>query len=244
MKPWPAPLFALGLLCLEASCDDVTPLSIEIVLPTESTSPLFSDLVFGATDGTTTIQQSFPASEDKLTLPVVPYGDNWVLSLEGRIEETPISFGKTVPLSLISGEEITAKLFFAQINAFHVPPSQPQGQLQPLSIPGLPLLSVGACALPNGGVGFVGGAQPEFFSPAALSFSQIGSDGALMGAVCATSPLGPLLIGGSQDPQAGQLCDDLGFISEAQVSDGQASPNLARIAHQATTFTTSQTEPI
>ena len=75
MKRWPAPLMGLGLLCL-ASCDDVTPLSVEIVLPVGSSSPLFSDLVFGATDGTTTIQQSFPASEDKLKLPVIPYGDD------------------------------------------------------------------------------------------------------------------------------------------------------------------------
>jgi hypothetical protein len=238
MRSWSVSLLGLGMLCLGASCDKITPLSIEIVLPVGDNPPLFSTLVFGASDGTTTVQQSFPASEEKLELPVIPYGEDWVLSLEGRAEETPISFGKTVPLSLNPGEEITAKLFFAQINAFHVPPNQPSNELQPLSLAGLPPLSVSACALPEGGFGFVGGKLPEFFSPASLSFSPIESNETVMGAICAASQGGALLIGGAQDTQANQLCDELASLDQVQLSEGQASQDLARIAHQATTFTT------
>ena len=239
MSRWSAPWLGLGLLWV-AACDDVTPLEIEVVLPVGGFSPQFSTLVFGATDGTTTVQQSFAASEEKLTLPVIPYGDGWVLSLEGRIEETPISFGKTVPVSLTSGEETTAKLFFAQINAFHVTPDQPASDLQPLLLPGLPPLAVGACALPEGSFGFIGGALPEVFSPAALSFSTLPADGLMLGAVCAASPRGPLLIGGSQDATASQLCGGLGSLDETRVAKGGASQDLARIAHQATTFTIPQ----
>lgn len=62
-----------------------------------------------------------------------------------------------------------------------------------------------------------------------------------MGAVCASSPQGPLLIGGALDATASTLCDGLGSLDEARLSNGATSQALARIAHQATTFTLPQT---
>jgi hypothetical protein len=232
------------LLCFGAACDDVTPLSVELVFPvSNSGDPFFNveTLVFGADDGTTEVQQSFPADDKKLKLPVIPYGDGWVLSLAGRFGDTPVSFGKTVPLSLTSGEEVNAKIFFGQVNAFHVPPGQPLENPQPLLMAGFPPFSVSTCSMQDGGFGFVGGQPVEEFTASQLSFSQSDIIEPRVGAVCAPSPDGSLLIGGALDVLGHEISSEIAPLQLEEPSEQRTiNSSLARIGHQANTFTTTQ----
>lgn len=228
-------LLPAALLAL--SCDDVTPFSLELVIP-ENGDPFadLNELVFGVTDGTTTAQKTFPPDENRLELPLVPFGDGWVFTLEGRQGGAPRSFGQTVPLSFQSGVVPEAKLFFAQVNAFHQPPSQPTGDYQPFFFFGLPPLPVGACLMPGGQALLVG---DDCYDPAALSFTPMEESLTRFGATCTPLPDGAILLGGFLDgaAQNPSLEAQLLQTTEQIPSQRLQIPNLARVGHQTSAFT-------
>jgi hypothetical protein len=231
-------LHAILLCGALVACDDVTPVSIELVFAESGPFESIETFVFSATDNNTnTITQSFQADERKLELPVIPYGEGWVFSVEGRFDGTPLAFGQSVPVDLNSQEEVSVKIFFGQINAFHLAPSQPSAPLMPLLLSGLPPLPVDVCARSGRPASFIGGDLPQSFDAGQLLFSDSEASMARLGSSCVSFGDNSLLIGGVLDATAAEFSQELGLV-DSVLPDSQRmiSPNLARVGHQSNVF--------
>lgn len=226
-------------------CDDVSPLSLTLLVPPAPLPGEFPDepfvgldeLVFRATDGDQVVTASFPADASGLSLPLIPFGEGWVFSVEGLTGGVLRSRGATAPLSLQPGGEREATLFFGQVNAFHLLPEQPP--LSSSCAVGRESGCATLCALSDGRALLLGDEGAAVFDPIRYTFTPIGSLDGRQGAGCVDLAGEIIGIGGQMPGQASLA------TSWAMASSGEVQPLsdpdglLLRVGHQTTSLVVS-----
>jgi hypothetical protein len=175
--------------------------------------------------------RDFLQNPGRFSLPLLPFGEGWRISLESRSAGATLAIGRTVPLSL-SSEENRATLFFAGVNAFHFPPTQPGLSFACEAESGAACVSV--CNMADGSALLIGSKGTARFDPASYRFTLIPEISGRTGARCISTSEGTVIVGGVSSNTQERVS------SVALTLDGKATliddPDglLNRVGHQAT----------